>query len=228
MLVRSAAVRGVCTFVASHGPRPQRLPRPRAQSLPQPQPQPPAQRPAFWSTATGHAPRRPPAQLPPRGRSHLPMEGAQGHWQGARGRSGWLSNHPGVQRITEGAPVIYRDSFPDFSPWAVERLEFDWLTLTGEARDMMRADAAMAAKHGCQRTEVTRLRKEARLLWHHCQDGQTMLLLPIDLHMHVPHTGGASMLRRVREEHAREASETGFAAPWSQFPAAAGTPHSGT
>ena len=229
MLVSPAATRGVRAYLpvpCEDAPLVSRelreLPAPplrRTQSMPNlqdqlaaPHPTPPLP----W-TSTVRAPKRPPEPLPA-GRSHLPKEGEHGHWLGKRGESGWLSNHLGVQRITEGAPVIYRDTFPDFSPWAVHRLKFPWLTLQGDAADMMRADTAMAEQYGCQRADITRLRREARLLWHHCQDGQTMLLVPIDLHMHVPHTGGASMLRRLRERHAREAAETGFSATWREFP----------
>ncbi|RYF06118.1 MAG: hypothetical protein EOO40_09500, partial [Deltaproteobacteria bacterium] len=36
-------------------------------------------------------------------------------------------------------------------------------------------------------------------VWHHCEDGRTLLLLPINLHENIPHTGGAALLRRRRD-----------------------------
>ena len=85
--------------------------------------------------------------------------------------------------------------FPDFSPYAVETVEL--ARLPGEVRETSNGgftwhrdpDFAEAdAKTGW----TDKRREEAGLLWHHHQDGKTMLLVPKDLHEKVGHTGGAA------------------------------------
>ena len=85
--------------------------------------------------------------------------------------------------------------FPDFSPYAAAIVHLP--QLPGELRekrdgkfgwdrdpDFSEADA----RAGWTKDS----RKQAGLVWHHHQDGKTMLLVPKDLHEKVAHTGGAA------------------------------------
>lgn len=46
-----------------------------------------------------------------------------GRWDGDRGNSGWSSNDPRINAITGGAPIQFHDGYPDFSPYAVYRVD---------------------------------------------------------------------------------------------------------
>jgi hypothetical protein len=41
-------------------------------------------------------------------------------------------------------------------------------------------------------------RREFEFTWHHKEDGQTMQLVPRDLHSSLPHIGGASLSRGAK------------------------------
>jgi RHS repeat-associated protein len=84
--------------------------------------------------------------------------------------------HPSGVRFT-------REGFPDFSPYAQARAEIAGLT------NSYRKDAALAnAAVGLRKTP-------SGMVWHHVEDGRTMLLIPSDIHRATPHTGGAAVIR---------------------------------
>ena len=86
-----------------------------------------------------------------------------------------------------------REGFPDFSPYAVTKV--DMPDLTGNRR----IDAALANQHaGLMSTPQV-------YSWHHVEDTETMLLVPRDLHETVRHTGGAAILREQGPAGAPEA-----------------------
>lgn len=84
----------------------------------------------------------------------------------------------------QGRPVTYNaDGYPDFSPYAEAEVQVDNLQGTMPPDDALANQAA-----GLDSTPDG-------YTWHHVEDGQTMQLVPSDIHSTFPHTGGASILR---------------------------------
>ncbi len=73
--------------------------------------------------------------------------------------------------------------FPDFSDHALAEVEVDGLT-GNKGIDSKLANKAV----GLQKTPKG-------YVWHHVEDGETMQLVPIDIHDEVKHTGGAAIIR---------------------------------
>jgi filamentous hemagglutinin len=92
-------------------------------------------------------------------------------------------------------PSKYRDKglrfkntgYPDFEPYAMT-LPNGRKTVRIELTGSRRADAALANK--AAKLEET----PEGYTWHHVEDGSTMMLVPLDLHRVVGHTGGAAKL----------------------------------
>lgn len=93
---------------------------------------------------------------------------------------GSLANkYPNGVRFTE-------EGFPDFAPYAEARVRVsDLKGNTGS--DFTAANKAA----GFSETP-------AGFTWHHAEDGQTMFLVPTELHTAIRHTGGAALLRNGR------------------------------
>jgi len=75
------------------------------------------------------------------------------------------------------------EGFPDFSPYARDEVRLS--NLTGDNKK----DALRANKKVGQRFTPN------GYIWHHVEDGETMQLVPEDLHWAIGHTGGASIIR---------------------------------
>jgi len=87
--------------------------------------------------------------------------------------------------MESGTPIVFRQGFPDFSPYSKHQAKIDML---GDyKRDFEMADAGMQKRYpGWERpTDMT---------WHHSEDGVTMLLVPKDINS-IPHTGGNALAR---------------------------------
>ena len=126
-------------------------------------------------------------------RKHLrPITG--GVWGGERGNSEWFSDVEAVNNITRYKPIKFHNGYPDFSPWAKERVR---IHVTGiDDTDFAAADKLMAPRRGFRnQTAYEELRKANRLTWHHVEGADEMILVPRDLHENVPHVGGASEAR---------------------------------
>jgi hypothetical protein len=67
--------------------------------------------------------------------------------------------------------------FPDFSPYAIAKVELPYLGIDRAA------DFDLA-------NEIRGAQQEADYVWHHVEDGKTMLLIPRDLHRAISHAGG--------------------------------------
>ncbi len=84
--------------------------------------------------------------------------------------------HPSGVRFTD-------EGFPDFFPWAEAKVEITGLT------GKYGVDEAMAlAAAGLDETPVD-------MVWHHVEDGVTMILIPKSIHDAARHTGGAAVIR---------------------------------
>ncbi|MCA9090170.1 MAG: HNH endonuclease, partial [Planctomycetaceae bacterium] len=75
------------------------------------------------------------------------------------------------------------EGFPDFSPYAKARVKLNGLT------GNYPKDAALANK------AVGLSKTPDNFVWHHVEDGKTMLLVPKDIHNTVRHTGGSAVIR---------------------------------
>jgi len=84
----------------------------------------------------------------------------------------------------QGRGVTYnKDGYPDFSPYAEAEVKIDGLKGTMPPDDNLANQAV-----GLDETPDG-------YTWHHVEDGQTMQLVPSDIHNNFPHTGGASKLK---------------------------------
>jgi DNase/tRNase domain of colicin-like bacteriocin len=132
-----------------------------------------------------------------------------GSWNGKVGESGWLSNKPEVIAVTKGNPVPYKNGFPVFDKWINKvngvKGEIKLLNMKGNHdTDFKNADKLFAKKIGWFKKDgvtpdgkrVEQLRDTQNLTWHHHEDMTTMQLVPADLNNKVPHTGGASFVKR--------------------------------
>jgi hypothetical protein len=90
----------------------------------------------------------------------------------------------------EGVP-IKENGCPDFTEWSEANVEIE---MTGDrAEDYKRAnDAAGFADAGYRSPEEG-------YVWHHNEDGETMQLVPADLHSSVPHRGGVYVVKALAE-----------------------------
>lgn len=84
--------------------------------------------------------------------------------------------HPAGVRFTESG-------FPDFSPFARVRVELKGLT-----GNYTKVAAIANRAAGLKSTPKN-------MVWHHVEDGKTMLLIPKEIHQAVRHTGNAAILR---------------------------------
>jgi len=73
--------------------------------------------------------------------------------------------------------------FPDFSPYSVAEVQLDGLT-GNYANDAALSNEAVGLDATPQ-----------GYVWHHVEDGETMQLIPQDIHNAVRHTGGAAVIR---------------------------------
>lgn len=117
-------------------------------------------------------------------------------WTGERGHSTWFSDMPEVNAITNFKGIPFKNGFPDFSEWSVNKA---FIRMTGvDDLDFAQADKILARVRGFKnQTAAMAWRKENNLTWHHVEDGETMLLVPSALHGNVPHIGGVSVAGKV-------------------------------
>ncbi|MBM7127747.1 HNH endonuclease [Dyella flava] len=95
-----------------------------------------------------------------------------------------------LENLSPELQVKYPDSvsftpqgFPDFSPYSVAEVQLDGLT-GNYANDAALSNEAVGLDATPQ-----------GYVWHHVEDGETMQLIPQDIHNAVRHTGGAAVIR---------------------------------
>lgn len=130
-------------------------------------------------------------------------------WDGERGNSDWQPRDSGlnqdkvngIESVTGGKPVKFKDGNPDFSEYVRTetsatgkpvRAEVEIeLSGTGDrAQDFKSARKAMADKLGSSKYQ-----EPEGYTWHHVEDGATMQLVPSQLNNNVPHSGGVSLAK---------------------------------
>ncbi|MCZ7646128.1 MAG: HNH endonuclease [Planctomycetota bacterium] len=105
------------------------------------------------------------------------------------------NKYPNGVRFTEAG-------FPDFSPYKhkkVREIKFKAGELTGYYHDDKNMAEAILRKEG-KPTEM--ISDYDDYVWHHHEDGQTLILVPKELHNNIAHTGGAAIIRAERDAQA--------------------------
>jgi hypothetical protein len=127
------------------------------------------------------------------GLSRLPV--SKGQWSGEVGNSDWWSTHEGVNSVTKGEGIPFKDCHAVFDKWSYGSIQVDGVTDLN--KDFRLVYKKMKADYGLKsQKEAKALLKEWGLTPHHHQDMKTIQLIPSILHNNVPHEGGASKLRK--------------------------------
>lgn len=88
--------------------------------------------------------------------------------------------------------------YPDFSPYAVAKVELDELAWSNDSKEYAHIDRLQDFKAADDKVGIKAPERTARrLTWHHVEDGRTLLLVPADLHNAVSHHGGVAYTERV-------------------------------
>ena len=145
----------------------------------------------------------------------IPRE--DGHWEGEPGNSKWIpdSEHISSKYNPNGNTwgeildkygidgIEFRDGEPDFSPVAEETVEIDDYS-TDRDENYDSADQALADKWNAEKMDgrsdwtkedIKQYRKDHELSWHECADMKTMQLVPREVHLNIPHSGGIHMAK---------------------------------
>jgi YD repeat-containing protein len=128
-----------------------------------------------------------------------------GYWTNPAqpGNSGWRSTLPGVNAVTGGRAVPFRNGMANFSPWSQGEVFVPNMTgrEIGPGNDLQLGRNALREKYGLSSdTAVKQWLKQQGLTLHHAADGVRLELIPSSLHNTtktggIPHAGGASILR---------------------------------
>jgi hypothetical protein len=76
-----------------------------------------------------------------------------------------------------------KEGFPDFSPYALRTVTIEPRFAGNRTTDFIKANelATKPIPEGC--------------IWHHCEDLQTLQLVPVDLHSAIRHAGGCALMK---------------------------------
>jgi hypothetical protein len=85
--------------------------------------------------------------------------------------------------IKQGTPIQFNQGFPDFEPFAKQRVKID---MTGVDPD------DFEAANGAMKRLEPGWKQPEDMIWHHSEDGVTMMLVPKEINQ-IPHTGGAAL-----------------------------------
>jgi len=127
----------------------------------------------------------------------------QGFWSGMEGNSEFTPNDPVALRRTGGRAIVYRNGYPDFSPFAVDTALLPRAQLAIKDRELHNrlADAALARRRGwllpngepdLSRAYGFRRNPGDPLTWHHVEGDNIMQLVPESIHRAAQHAGGFS------------------------------------
>ena len=117
-----------------------------------------------------------------------------GTWSGAPGHSDFIPNNPAALGLKKGNVIPFIKGSPDLSAYSVKNLEVPGMTGVHRT-DMPLIHDAVAKEYGLpNQTAGKNMLSTERITPHHA-GGNTVNLVPTDLHDGVRHTGGASDLR---------------------------------
>ncbi len=119
-----------------------------------------------------------------------------GHWQGERGESMWVSDNPEVNRFLHDAGVDgihYHNGYPDFGPVTKGEVEIPNMTTNRDANFRV-SDKLLADEWGVSPRDVADWRKANGYTWHEQPDLKTMQLVPSVVNGRLGHMGGIGEL----------------------------------
>lgn len=142
----------------------------------------------------------------------LPRNG--GEWSGEPGDSEWNPDSkltPGDRNGTnpEGKSwkeikkeykfdtITFEDGKPDFSEVSKGNVEIDNFS-ENRRKNFVQADEKLAEQKGCSPSEVKEWRTENKYTWHEEADCKTMRKVPSEVHGNIPHDGGISEIKSLR------------------------------
>ena len=128
-------------------------------------------------------------------RTYSNVPRSNGYWSGTPGNSLWFSDKEAVKNVTGGMGVPFKEGVVNFDNWAV--LTIDVPGMVGDhTKDYQLLDARLVDEYSFENvTAAKRWRTENRLTPHHVPGGESMQLVPMDLHNNVNHNGGAMDIR---------------------------------
>ena len=132
-----------------------------------------------------------------------PRAARQGMWSGTPGNPEFTPNNPIALRRANYRPIVYRNGYPDFAPFAEGRvlLPRDQLAIRSRTLHDRLADAAFARRQrwllpntqrDFARATAFRTNPADPLTWHHVEGDNIMLLVPRPIHQAAQHAGGFS------------------------------------
>ncbi|WP_051287948.1 S-type pyocin domain-containing protein [Photobacterium halotolerans] len=141
----------------------------------------------------------PPIYLVYSKKTRLPRN--NGRWvEGEPGDGLWKSDHPRVNKITNGEPIPFKNGRPDFSKWSLGELDFDSGVLDGSRQDFRLVYEVIARQRNLRsKIAAKKLLKKNRVTPHH-ETVTQIQLIPSDLHNKIPHIGSASDLREMNQD----------------------------
>lgn len=101
-----------------------------------------------------------------------------------------MPSKPEVARLYPDGVRMKPNGFPDFTPYAVASVEIDG-PIGDTSKDFRAANKAAGLERFGDRAP-------RGFVWHHCEDGRTMQLVPFDIHDAVKHTGGEAVLEHLQ------------------------------
>jgi len=142
----------------------------------------------------------------------LPRKG--GEWSGEPGDSDWNPDSnltPGdrngtnpegkswkeIKREYNFDTITFEDGKPDFSEVSRGNVEIDDFS-DNRRKNFVQADERLAEQKGCSPSEVKEWRTENKYTWHEEDDCRTMRKVPSEVHGNIPHDGGISEIKSLR------------------------------
>ncbi len=145
----------------------------------------------------------------------LPREG--GEWSGEVGNSTWKPNPDEIPKCPQGNKktwgeildkydidgIEFKDGEPDFTPVSEGTVEIEDFS-KDRAGNFTQADEALAEQWTQEVTDgkewspqdIRKYRKENNLSWHERSDMKTLDLVPHEVHINIPHSGGISAAKQ--------------------------------
>ena len=140
----------------------------------------------------GAAPMRPSGPLPseiPVGADGLPRINGQRPLNYRYAGQTYHLDGPLAAKYPKGV-AFKSNGMPDFTPYASKSVEVDGLVGDVDTDYRLANRAARIERYGAE--------APPGYVWHHCEDGRTMQLVPKDIHGTVKHTGGEAVIDHVK------------------------------
>jgi hypothetical protein len=118
----------------------------------------------------------------------------KGTWSGTPGHSDFIPANPAEFGLAADARIPFRNGYPDFSEWSRGTLEVPGLTGSHNHDWPLICEQLAREKQLPSISAARRWLQQRHVALHHA-GGNTVQLVPLDLHDGIRHTGGAWELR---------------------------------